>query len=77
MREVVNNGNTSCYCVKTVITPTDLLSKMPKRMVPGVHETLLLLVVPMAQKRGLFGLQEETNHTCLKLKCSDKYLAQR
>jgi hypothetical protein len=46
--------------LKTVITPTDLLCRMLKRPVPGVHETVILLVVLMAQKRGLFGLQEET-----------------
>jgi len=63
--------------LKTVITPTDLLSKILKRVVPGVHETVILLVVLVTQKRGLFGLQEETDHTCLKLKCSDKRLAQR
>ena len=46
--------------LKTVITPTDLLCRMLKRVVPGVHETVILLAVLMAQKRGLFGLQEET-----------------
>jgi hypothetical protein len=74
MRAVINNGSMSCYQVKTVMTPTDLLCRMQKRVVPGVYETIVLLVVLMALKRGLFGLQEET---CVKLKCSDKSLAQR
>jgi hypothetical protein len=33
---------------------------MLKRVVPGVYETVILLVVLVAQKCGLFGLQEET-----------------
>jgi hypothetical protein len=41
--------------LKTVITPTDLLCRMLKRVVSGVHETVILLVVLM-----VFGLQEET-----------------
>jgi hypothetical protein len=45
--------------LKTVITPTDLPSKMLKRVVQGVHKTIILLVVLMALKRGLFGLNEE------------------
>jgi len=45
--------------LKTVITLTDLVCRVLKRVVPGVHETVILLVL-MAQKRGLFGLQEET-----------------
>jgi hypothetical protein len=54
--------------LKTVITPTDLLSKMLKGMVPRLHETVILLTVLMVQNRGLCDLKEETKSHMFEIK---------